>query len=51
VLHHGVAVGQDGFGFHHGPGGEVIKRPQLRRVVIGDDVVGLYKLNPADPYP
>ena len=38
VLHHGVAIGQDGFGFHHGPGGEVVKRPQERRVIIGDDV-------------
>lgn len=40
VLHHGVAIGQDGFGFHHGPDGDVVKRPQERRVIIGDDVVG-----------
>ena len=38
VLHHGVALGQDGFGFHHGPEGEVVKRPQRLRVVVGDDV-------------
>lgn len=38
TLHHGVKIGQDGFGFHHGPDGDVVKRSQERRVVVGDDV-------------
>ena len=37
ILHRGVHVGQDGFGFAPGRGG-VTKVPQLGRVVIGDDV-------------
>mmetsp|Transcript_10382 Transcript_10382/g.16938 ORF Transcript_10382/g.16938 Transcript_10382/m.16938 type:complete len:265 (-) Transcript_10382:6-800(-) len=39
IIHHGVAVGQDGFGFEVDPTeGEVTKNPQLRRVIIGDNV-------------
>jgi UDP-3-O-[3-hydroxymyristoyl] glucosamine N-acyltransferase len=37
VLHPGVRIGQDGFGFAPDPAG-AIKVPQLGRVVIGDDV-------------
>jgi UDP-3-O-[3-hydroxymyristoyl] glucosamine N-acyltransferase len=37
VIHRGVYVGQDGFGFSLGRDGHV-KVPQLGRVVIGDDV-------------
>lgn len=37
ILHSGVAVGQDGFGFAMGPQGH-LKVPQLGRVVIQDDV-------------
>jgi len=37
VIHAGVRIGQDGFGFALGPGGHV-KVPQLGRVVIEDDV-------------
>jgi UDP-3-O-[3-hydroxymyristoyl] glucosamine N-acyltransferase len=37
VLHPGVCIGQDGFGFAPDPAGPV-KVPQLGRVVIGDDV-------------
>ena len=37
VLHPGVRVGQDGFGFALDPAGHV-KIPQLGRVIIGDDV-------------
>ena len=37
ILHRGVHIGQDGFGFAPGRGG-VTKVPQLGRVVIGDDV-------------
>jgi UDP-3-O-[3-hydroxymyristoyl] glucosamine N-acyltransferase len=37
VLHPGVRIGQDGFGFAPGETGP-IKVPQLGRVVIGDDV-------------
>jgi UDP-3-O-[3-hydroxymyristoyl] glucosamine N-acyltransferase len=37
VIHAGVRIGQDGFGFALGPGGHT-KIPQLGRVVIGDDV-------------
>lgn len=37
VLHAGVRVGQDGFGFAMGPRGH-IKVPQIGRVVIKDDV-------------
>jgi UDP-3-O-[3-hydroxymyristoyl] glucosamine N-acyltransferase len=37
VLHAGVAVGQDGFGFAMGPQGH-LKVPQIGRVIIQDDV-------------
>jgi UDP-3-O-[3-hydroxymyristoyl] glucosamine N-acyltransferase len=37
ILHRGVQIGQDGFGFALGRGGHV-KVPQLGRVLIGDDV-------------
>jgi len=37
ILHAGVRVGQDGFGFALGPGGH-LKVPQLGRVLIEDDV-------------
>ena len=37
ILHPGVRIGQDGFGFAPGIDG-VIKIPQLGRVLIGDDV-------------
>eukprot|EP00741_Cyanophora_paradoxa_P002637 tig00000615_g2559.t1 len=39
IIHHGVRIGQDGFGFYHEPGtGAVRKKPQLLRVVVGSDV-------------
>jgi UDP-3-O-[3-hydroxymyristoyl] glucosamine N-acyltransferase len=37
ILHAGVRVGQDGFGFAMGPGGH-LKVPQIGGVRIGDDV-------------
>ncbi|MDA0997185.1 MAG: UDP-3-O-(3-hydroxymyristoyl)glucosamine N-acyltransferase, partial [Proteobacteria bacterium] len=37
IVHPGVRIGQDGFGFALGPKGHA-KVPQLGRVVIGDDV-------------
>jgi UDP-3-O-[3-hydroxymyristoyl] glucosamine N-acyltransferase len=37
ILHPGVRIGQDGFGFAMGPEGH-LKVPQLGRVIIGDDV-------------
>lgn len=37
IIHSGVRLGQDGFGFAMGPGGHE-KVPQLGRVIIGDDV-------------
>jgi len=37
ILHAGVKIGQDGFGFAMGPGGH-LKVPQVGRVVIQDDV-------------
>jgi UDP-3-O-[3-hydroxymyristoyl] glucosamine N-acyltransferase len=37
ILHAGVRVGQDGFGFAMGPNGHV-KVPQIGRVIIQDDV-------------
>ncbi|MEX0695816.1 MAG: UDP-3-O-(3-hydroxymyristoyl)glucosamine N-acyltransferase [Rhodospirillales bacterium] len=37
IIHAGVRIGQDGFGFAMGPGGH-IKVPQLGRVIIGSDV-------------
>jgi UDP-3-O-[3-hydroxymyristoyl] glucosamine N-acyltransferase len=37
VIHSGVCIGQDGFGFSMGSGGHE-KIPQIGRVIIGDDV-------------
>ena len=37
ILHAGVRIGQDGFGFAMGPGGH-LKVPQIGRVIIKDDV-------------
>ena len=37
ILHSGVRIGQDGFGFAMGPGGHA-KVPQIGRVIIQDDV-------------
>jgi UDP-3-O-[3-hydroxymyristoyl] glucosamine N-acyltransferase len=37
IVHPGVAIGQDGFGFALGPGGH-LKVPQIGRVIIQDDV-------------
>ncbi|MFO1171337.1 MAG: UDP-3-O-(3-hydroxymyristoyl)glucosamine N-acyltransferase [Hyphomicrobiaceae bacterium] len=37
VIHGGVRIGQDGFGFAMGPGGHA-KVPQIGRVIIQDDV-------------
>lgn len=37
IIHAGVCIGQDGFGFAMGPGGHV-KVPQLGRVIVGDNV-------------
>jgi UDP-3-O-[3-hydroxymyristoyl] glucosamine N-acyltransferase len=37
VIHGGVRIGQDGFGFAMGPGGHV-KVPQIGRVIIQDNV-------------
>ncbi len=37
IVHAGVRIGQDGFGFALGPKGH-LKVPQLGRVIIGDDV-------------
>jgi UDP-3-O-[3-hydroxymyristoyl] glucosamine N-acyltransferase len=37
IIHPGVKIGQDGFGFAPGPGGH-LKVPQMGRVIIQDDV-------------
>ena len=37
IIHSGVRIGQDGFGFAMGPGGH-LKVPQIGRVIIQDDV-------------
>lgn len=37
IVHPGVRIGQDGFGFAMGPGGH-LKVPQVGRVIIQDDV-------------
>jgi UDP-3-O-[3-hydroxymyristoyl] glucosamine N-acyltransferase len=37
ILHAGVRIGQDGFGFAMGPGGH-LKVPQIGRVILQDDV-------------
>jgi len=37
ILHPGVRIGQDGFGYAMGPQGH-LKVPQLGRVIVGDDV-------------
>ena len=38
TLHPGVCVGQDGFGFLENSSGEIVKKPQLLRVQIGNHV-------------
>ena len=38
ILHSGVVIGGDGFGFMRRPDGVYEKRPQLGNVVVGDDV-------------
>jgi UDP-3-O-[3-hydroxymyristoyl] glucosamine N-acyltransferase len=38
IIHPGVKIGQDGFGFAYSQGGQYIKVPQLGRVIIEDDV-------------
>lgn len=38
TLHPGVCVGQDGFGFLENNTGEIVKKPQLLRVQIGNHV-------------
>lgn len=38
LLHSGVRVGADGFGFWVDKAGEVKKKPQLLKVLIGDHV-------------
>jgi UDP-3-O-[3-hydroxymyristoyl] glucosamine N-acyltransferase len=37
IIHSGVRIGQDGFGFAMGPGGH-LKVPQIGRVIVQDDV-------------
>ena len=37
IIHAGVRIGQDGFGFAMGPGGH-LKVPQIGRVIVQDDV-------------
>lgn len=37
IIHSGVRLGQDGFGFAMGPGGH-LKVPQIGRVIVQDDV-------------
>ena len=37
IIHGGVRIGQDGFGFAMGPGGH-LKVPQIGRVIVQDDV-------------
>lgn len=38
ILHPGVCIGQDGFGFLENSSGEIVKKPQLLRVQIGNHV-------------
>lgn len=38
ILHPGVAIGQDGYGFAQSRDGKHVKFPQLGLVIIGDDV-------------
>ncbi|XP_078160788.1 putative UDP-3-O-acylglucosamine N-acyltransferase 2, mitochondrial [Carex rostrata] len=38
VIHHGVCIGQDGFGFFIDDKGQVVKKPQMLNVRIGDHV-------------
>ncbi|GAQ79339.1 hypothetical protein KFL_000280440 [Klebsormidium nitens] len=38
ILHNGVSVGQDGFGFFVNEKGEMIKKPQELNVIIGNNV-------------
>ncbi|MED6174894.1 putative UDP-3-O-acylglucosamine N-acyltransferase 1, mitochondrial [Stylosanthes scabra] len=38
VIHNGVCIGQDGFGFYVDGDGNMIKKPQMLNVVIGNQV-------------
>ena len=38
MLHSGISIGADGFGFTVNDDGSVVKKPQLLRVLIGDNV-------------
>ncbi len=38
ILHNGVRIGQDGFGFATSPDGKHVKVPQVGRVIINNDV-------------
>jgi len=38
VVHSGVRIGQDGFGFYFDENHNVVKKPQTRQVIIGNDV-------------
>lgn len=38
ILHSGVVIGSDGFGFHGAPGTTPTKVPQIGNVIIGNDV-------------
>ncbi|XP_014520156.1 probable UDP-3-O-acylglucosamine N-acyltransferase 2, mitochondrial [Vigna radiata var. radiata] len=38
VVHNGVCIGQDGFGFYVDDDGNVIKKPQTLNVIIGNNV-------------
>ncbi|KAJ1408094.1 hypothetical protein SESBI_23828 [Sesbania bispinosa] len=38
VIHNGVCIGQDGFGFYVDGDGNMIKKPQMLNVIIGDHV-------------
>lgn len=38
VIHNGVCIGQDGFGFYVDDNGNMIKKPQMLKVIIGANV-------------
>uniref|UniRef100_A0A0R0LMR7 Glucose-1-phosphate adenylyltransferase/Bifunctional protein GlmU-like C-terminal hexapeptide domain-containing protein n=1 Tax=Glycine max TaxID=3847 RepID=A0A0R0LMR7_SOYBN len=38
VIHNGVCIGQDGFGFYVDGDGNMIKKPQMLNVIIGNNV-------------
>ncbi|GJQ14475.1 hypothetical protein GpartN1_g6266.t1 [Galdieria partita] len=38
VIHSGVCIGQDGFGFYFDENNNVVKKPQTRQVIVGNDV-------------